>query len=121
MVVWWLNFIAARGVAPLTASTMGLRKGAARVEEAQYWKRSGAKASDQVVIATGKEACKKARPTRAGLKMLQPSPPKIIFPTRIETILPITPIQSGKAGGRVSPSSRPVSAADQSPMVGSCR
>lgn len=57
----------------------------------------------QDVIATGKEACKKARPTKAGLNGLLPSPPKMNFPIPIATMQPKQVIHSGNDGGKVIP------------------
>ena len=67
-----------------------------------------AKEGDQVVIATGKEAWRKARPTSAGLKTLKPIPPKSTLPSATATTAPTAAIQSGKPGGRVSASRSPV-------------
>ena len=74
------NFRIASGVAPvqpsmfrlaIQASTgIGCMKGGVRVEGMISVKRPGAKAGVQVVMATGKAACTKARPTRAGFMTL---------------------------------------------------
>ncbi len=75
-------------------------------------KRPAANGALQVVMATGKAACRKARPTSAGLNTLKPSPPNSVLPRAMETTPPTAPIHSGKPGGRVSPSSSPVMAAE---------
>ena len=72
---------------------------------------------DQVVIATGKAACKTARPTNAGLKELLPNPPNTYFPKPMAITPPKKAIQRGKDGGNVIPSSNPEMTADQSPTV----
>ena len=79
--------------------------------------RPSRKADCQVVIATGNAACRKALPTRAGLKRLYPRPPKTNFPTATEKTPPRNAIQSGKMGGSVSPRRTPVMTADQSDIV----
>ncbi len=48
-------------------------------------------------------ACRKARPTSAGLKGFWPSPPKRDLPRPTATKPPSITIHSGHAGGRVSP------------------
>ena len=70
------NFCSASGVAPLKPSipspaihsftATGCMKGAVKVDGKNSVNRPGAKAGVQVVIATGKAACTKARPIRAG-------------------------------------------------------
>jgi len=70
------NFCSASGVAPVKPSiacsrthsevSAGDMNGSARVEGMNSMNRPGAKAGVQVVMATGKAACTKARPTRAG-------------------------------------------------------
>jgi hypothetical protein len=67
--------------------------------------------SDQVVIAVGKVAWRKARPTSAGLNTFWPSPPQMSFPNPIATTPPRKAIQRGSVGGRVSASSTPVTTA----------
>lgn len=71
----------------------------------------------QVVIATGNAACRNALPTSAGLKRLQPRPPKTNFPTATEKTPPRKVIHKGKMGGNVSPRRIPVMTADQSDIV----
>ena len=66
-------------------------------------------------MAVGKAAWTKARPTRAGLKTLKPMPPNRALPRAMATKPATAPIQSGKPGGRVSASSRPVMVAEKSP------
>ena len=61
-----------------------------------------------MVMALGKVPPRKARPTRAGLNRLYPSPPQINLPRPMDTAPPIKAIHKGKAGGKVRPSSRPV-------------
>ncbi len=68
----------------------------------------------QVVIATGKAVCKKALPTRAGLKMLFPSPPKTCFPRAMAMTAPIAAESRGRFGGRIMASKRAVMTADPS-------
>ncbi len=65
-------------------------------------------------MATGKAACRKARPTRAGLKTFCPRPPQTIFPNPMPKAPPSAAIQSGIPAGSVRPSSRPVMTADPS-------
>jgi hypothetical protein len=75
-VVTWSNFCSARGVAPVKASTVwlaihspmagGCMNGAVSVVGMNSPKRPARKTGVQVVMATGKAACTKARPTRAG-------------------------------------------------------
>jgi hypothetical protein len=79
-VITWSNFQAPRGVAPdqpsiCKASThslmgAGVVKGKVRVDGMNSRNRPGAHAGVHVVMATVNEACRKARPTRAGLKQL---------------------------------------------------
>ena len=59
-------------------------------------------------MAVGKAACRKARPTSAGLKRFCPSPPQISLPSPMPTTPPRKAIHSGNAGGSVRPSSTPV-------------
>jgi hypothetical protein len=68
-----------------------------------------------VVINIPKQAVKNVLPTMAGLKILQPSPPKTIFPIAIEKTLPITAAQMGRLGGTDSASIMPVTTALKSP------
>ena len=56
----------------------------------------------QVVIATGKAACRKARPSKAGLNIFCPSPPKMILPKPI----PNTPPRNATIGSQPEPLSR---------------
>ena len=87
------------GVAPLTASTP-------------------AKAGKvHVVILTGKLACRKARPNKAGLKILAPKPPKTCLPKTIATTAPRAVPAMGKDGGSVIAKRIPVKIADPSSMV----
>ena len=65
-------------------------------------------------MAAGKAACTKARPTSAGLKTLKPMPPKMALPRAMAAKPATAPIHSGKPGGRVSASSRPVMTAEKS-------
>ena len=65
-------------------------------------------------MSTGKETSKNTRPTNAGLKMLQPSPPNDIFAIPIATKLPITTIHNGNVLGRLNDSNTPVMMAEQS-------
>ena len=53
----------------------------------------------------------------AGLKGLQPNPPKVILPTPIATNAPMIIIQSGKLEGRLNASNTPVIIAEPSQMV----
>ncbi|HMP31911.1 MAG TPA: hypothetical protein PKD85_20070, partial [Saprospiraceae bacterium] len=84
-----------------TASISADINGKAKVEEATEVNLSGVKALYQVVMATGKEACRKALPTNAGLKTLFPNPPKINLPKPIAITEPIKAIHKGKLGGSV--------------------
>lgn len=70
-----------------------------------------------MVICTGKETNKKTRPTRAGLNMLNPNPPKDNFATPMAIKLPITIIQMGKLDGKLKANKIPVINADPSVMV----
>ena len=54
----------------------------------------------------------KARPTMAGLKMLQPKPPKATFPIPIATHEPITATYHGALQGSDRPKMTPVMAAE---------
>ena len=63
-------FITLKGVAAVSAST------------------SDACSTGQVVICAGKLMSRNTRPTRAGLKGLQPSPPKVSLPTPMATRAP---------------------------------
>ena len=83
------NLYAASGVADVTAST------------AKF-------GFVHVVIATGNAACRNARPAKAGLKMLNPSPPKISLPIAIEKTAPIAVEDKEKFGGNTNPSKIPV-------------
>jgi hypothetical protein len=69
----------------------------------------------QVVISMPKQAVKNALPTMAGLKILEPSPPKTIFPIAMEKTLPIIAAQIGKLGGTDSARIIPVTTALKSP------
>ncbi len=74
----------------------------------------------QVVINMPKEAIRNALPTIAGLKMLEPSPPKTIFPIATAKLLPITATQKGKAGGSDKARITPVTTALKSPREFGC-
>jgi hypothetical protein len=65
-------------------------------------------------MATGKEMNRNTLPTRAGLKILFPSPPKVIFPIPIATKAPIITIQNGIFDGRQNARSNPVRMAEPS-------
>ena len=112
-------------MAPLSASTptgserSGRANGAVNVEAGSCPKRPARKGGENVVIATGKAACRNARPISAGLKGLAPSPPNTTLPRPIATTPPVATIQSGHGAGRVSPNSSPVINAEPSPIVGS--
>ena len=58
----------------------------------------------------------KARPTMAGLKMLQPNPPNTTLPSPIATAEPITATYHGDRQWSESPKITPVTTADQSPI-----
>ena len=60
---------------------------------------------------------RKTRPTKAGLKIFLPRPPKDILPTPMETIAPIRMIHQGKLLGTLNASKIPVIIADPSVMV----
>jgi hypothetical protein len=62
----------------------------------------------QVVIATGQEATRNALPIKAGLKILQPKPPKNCLPIMIATAEPIAAIHKGIVDGRQKASNKPV-------------
>ena len=100
-----------------SATGTGCMKGAVRVDGISSMKRPGAKAGVQVVMATGKAAWTKARPTRAGFITLNPRPPNRALPSPMPVIAATAAIQSGKPGGRVRPSRSPVITADQSLTV----
>ncbi len=91
--------------------------GAARVEGRKLLNRSGSPAWVQVEAACGKAAAANVRASSAGLNGLYPRPPKSTLPSAIATNAETAAIQSGNAGGRVSPSSSPVMMALKSPMV----
>ena len=92
-------------------------KGAVRVEGISSANRPGAKAGVQVVMATGKAAWTKARPTSAGFITLNPRPPNRALPSPIPVIAATAAIHRGKPGGRVRPSRRPVITAERSLTV----
>ena len=73
-----------------------------------------------MAIAVGKAACANARPTSAGLKTLNPRPPKRPLPSAMATRPATAPIQSGKPGGSVSASRSPVMTAEKSPSRPDC-
>ena len=58
------------------------------------------------------------RPTSAGLKGLLPNPPKLIFPTPMAIMAPITTIHHGRLLGRLKARISPVTSAEPSEMVG---
>ena len=60
------------------------------------------------------------RPTRAGLKMFCPKPPKLIFATPIATKAPMITIHQGKLLGKLNANNRPVNTAERSPIVDFC-
>ena len=99
------SFIKARGVAPVCASRYGVFK---------------PEATGHVVICTGKEINKNTRPTKAGLKMLQPNPPKLILPIPIATNAPMIIIHTGRLEGTLKAKSTPVMRAEPSKIVGCC-
>ena len=106
------NFISPRGVAPVTASTGTRINGRPRLAGARC--QNPPSRTGQVVIATGNAACRKALPTRAGLKTFWPSPPKTSLPKPMATAPPRNAIHKGRPGGKVRPRSRPVMAPDPS-------
>ena len=71
-----------------------------------------------VVICTGNDIRRNARPARAGLKRLHPSPPNVILTTPIANRAPMTTIQSGIFDGRLNARSIPVRIAEPSVIVG---
>ena len=71
----------------------------------------------QSVICTGYAISRKIRPVSAGLKGLQPKPPKVILPTPIATTAPISTIHHGIPTGRLKANNIPVTIAERSPMV----
>ncbi len=81
----------------------GCMKGRVRVVGMNSVKRPAMKAGVQVVMATGKAACTKARPTSAGLKGFMPRPPKSSLPSPVAATPPTATIQSGSPGGSVNP------------------
>ncbi len=102
-----------KGVAPVTASAVaGLMNGSARLSPRSA--HQSAVRAGQVVIATGKAACRKARPNSAGLKMFSPRPPKMSLPKPMPNTPPRKAIHSGNPAGRHRPSSRPVIIAEPS-------
>ncbi len=104
---WWIQ----------ASSPGGVVKGAVKLVGMKLVKRCGANAGVQVVIAVGKAAWTKARPTRAGFMTLWPRPPNRALPSATATNAATAVIQSGKAGGRVRASSSPVITALKSPTV----
>jgi len=107
------NFMRPSGVAPVaTSGARGAISGRARLSPLRAHQLSGR--TGHVVMAVGNAAWRKARPSRAGLKMFCPSPPKISFPKPIPNTPPTNAIHRGKPGGRISPSNRPVITADPS-------
>jgi hypothetical protein len=76
--------------------------GVALVTAASWTSNQGRGEAHPVDIASGKLAIMNARPTRAGLNRLNPSPPKITLPIRIENAPPISACHAGTSGGRVS-------------------
>ena len=67
-----------------------------------------------VVICTGNEMRRKARPASAGLKRLHPSPPNVIFTTPIAKS---EPIQIGRFDGTLNANKIPVNTAEPSVIV----
>ena len=63
-------------------------------------------------MAVGNAACAKALPTKAGLKTLNPKPPNKPLPKAMAAMPEIAPIQSGKPGGKVKASNKPVMQAE---------
>jgi hypothetical protein len=66
----------------------------------------------QTVICTGNEINKNTRPTNAGLKILQPIPPKHILATIIDINEPINIIQQGIVDGKLKANNKPVITAE---------
>ena len=102
-----MSFITASGVAPVCPSTA-----------VSAMVRNGKPGVGHVVICTGNEMSRNARPANAGLKRLQPSPPKVIFTTPIANKAPITTIHNGMLAGRLNASNKPVRMAEPSVTVG---
>ena len=69
-------------------------------------------ATGHVVINAGNEMSRKTRPASAGLKILQPRPPKAILAMPMANTAPATTVHHGSDDGRLRASSRPVSAAE---------
>jgi hypothetical protein len=105
-VAWCWNFARPSGEAEVITSTLDFISGAAMVLGSRC--NMPCRGATQVVIVTGKAACKNARPTSAGLKILRPRPPQIILPNAMATMLPSSAIHSGMAGGKVSANKMPV-------------
>ena len=68
----------------------------------------------QEVICEGNEIIRKTLPTSAGLNILFPKPPKLIFPMPIAANAPIAIIQIGRLAGILKASSIPVISAEPS-------
>ena len=60
------------------------------------------------VICTGNDINKNTRPTKAGLNMLHPIPPKHILATIIDINAPISIIQQGIDDGKLNANNNPV-------------
>ena len=70
----------------------------------------------QVVMATGQEASRNARPASAGFMKFLPMPPNRHFAKMMENRAPITMTHSGADTGDTKESSTPVTTADRSPV-----
>jgi len=108
------NFIRPSGVAAVTVSARsGDMSGMARLVCSNP--DHGCPCVGHVVRATGNAAWRNARPSSAGLNTFCPSPPYTSFPKTMANAPPVNAIQSGRPGGSVSASRRPVIIADPSP------
>jgi hypothetical protein len=96
----------------VTASTLGESSGSAKLSPRSV--KQPPSNAGHVVMAAGNAAWRNARPTSAGLKTFWPRPPKMTLPKPMATAPPTNAIHSGKPGGRISPSSRPVMMAEPS-------
>ena len=74
-------------------------------------------AETQVVIATGQDAIRKARPASAGLMKFLPRPPNRHLAKIIAMPSPMISIQYGSVTGTTKASRVPVTTADRSPIV----
>jgi hypothetical protein len=110
------NFCSPNGVAAVSTSTsLALMSGRAKLSPRSAHQFS--RITGQVVIATGKAACRNARPSSAGLKMFCPKPPNTILPNPMLKAPPTKAIHNGIPAGRISPSSSPVIMAEPSSSV----